>query len=197
MFSLNTYTEVGAEGERRAGPERLALTQEIVTLDQKVSQLFEHLREPVYRYLTAVFGNPAEAEEVTQEAFLRLYSALQGGQRIENVRAWVFRVAHNLAINQWKSQKRQNPAEFVSWEELTQVRQDPGPNPEERVLQQEKSRQLQDALAQLSLQQRQCLLLRAEGLRYREIGEILGISTSTVVEFLRRGITNIIGKTHG
>ncbi|MGH9900086.1 MAG: RNA polymerase sigma factor, partial [Pyrinomonadaceae bacterium] len=44
-----------------------------VKLEQKVGQLFERLRDPIYRYLVTTFGNPAEAEEITQEAFLRLY----------------------------------------------------------------------------------------------------------------------------
>src|SRR2546425_13208520 len=78
----------------------LGLMQRTVTLEEKVSQLFELLRDPVYLYLMAVLGNSAEAEDITQESFLRLYRALHRGQAITNARFWLFRVAHNLAFDQ-------------------------------------------------------------------------------------------------
>ena len=52
----------------------------------------------------------------------------------------------------------------------------------------ERTRQLADAIAGLSKQQRACLHLRAEGLRYRGIAAVLGISTPTVGEFLQRAM---------
>ena len=51
---------------------------------------------------------------------------------------------------------------------------------------------MHEALHWLSAQERQCLLLRAEGLRYREIGEILGVGTSTVGEFLQRALRKLM-----
>ena len=73
----------------------LGLMQRTLSLGQKTGELFELLRQPVYIYLKAVVGNSGEAEDVTQEAFLRLYSALHKGQTIANVRLYLFRVAHN------------------------------------------------------------------------------------------------------
>jgi RNA polymerase sigma factor (sigma-70 family) len=55
----------------------------------------------------------------------------------------------------------------------------------------ERHRRLRAALSQLSPQQRHCLFLRAEGLGYREIGEVLGIGISTVATFLGRAIKRI------
>ncbi len=77
-----------------------ASSQANLSIEEKVKQYFEQLREPVFRYLIAAFGASSQAEEITQEAFLQLYRSLKDGQTIQNVRAWVFRVAHNLAINQ-------------------------------------------------------------------------------------------------
>ena len=54
---------------------------------------------------------------------------------------------------------------------------------------------VQQALALLSPQEKQCLHLRAEGFRYREIGEILGLSQWTVVEFLRRALRKLLRET--
>jgi RNA polymerase sigma-70 factor (ECF subfamily) len=50
---------------------------------------------------------------------------------------------------------------------------------------------LERAIGDLSGQQRQCLFLRAEGLRYREIAEAIGISSSSVSEFLKRAVTKL------
>jgi hypothetical protein len=80
-------------------------------LRQKVTQVFELLRDPVYRYLFRVLDNRDEAEDLTQEVFLRLYAHLQKGNPVANVRAWVFRVAHNLAIDQQRKKGRLEPLE--------------------------------------------------------------------------------------
>ncbi len=66
-------SESGASSELCLDSELLAGTTENVKLEQKVAQVFESLREPVYHYLVAVFGNAAGAEDITQETFLRLY----------------------------------------------------------------------------------------------------------------------------
>ncbi|MGH9915795.1 MAG: RNA polymerase sigma factor, partial [Pyrinomonadaceae bacterium] len=99
-----------------------------VKLEQKVGQLFERLRDPIYRYLVTTFGNPAEAEEITQEAFLRLYRHLHGGQSVDDARAWIFRVAHNLAVDQLKERTHIAPIDSASWNEICRLLQDPGLN---------------------------------------------------------------------
>lgn len=165
-------------------------------LDEKVAELFEQLRDPIFRYLVAVFGNPGEAEEITQEAFYRFYRCLRGGQAVSDVRSWLFRVAHNLAVDQQKGKKYLAVFDVTLWEELCELHQDPTPNPEQRVLQREHAERLQSLLAHLSSQQRECLVLRAEGFRYREIAEFLGVSISTVEEFVRRGIKKMMKEIH-
>lgn len=62
-----------------AGTDLLRSMTETNSPEQQVAQLFETLRMPVYLYLLAVFGNPAEAEDLTQDAFLLLYKALNQG----------------------------------------------------------------------------------------------------------------------
>ncbi|MGH9938633.1 MAG: RNA polymerase sigma factor, partial [Blastocatellia bacterium] len=154
-------------------------------------------REPVYRYLVAAFGNSAQAEDVTQEAFLRLYRCLHAGQSIGNARAWVFRVAHNLAVNQIKSQQFITPLDNETWAEIRQSYQDNGPSPEQKLIQQEKFDRLRVAIASLTAPERQCLHLRTKGLRYREIAEILDISTTTVAETLYRVIGKLSKESYG
>jgi RNA polymerase sigma-70 factor (ECF subfamily) len=65
-----------------------------------------------------------------------------------------------------------------------------------RVLQLESFKQLETALAQLSCQQRQCLILRAQGFRYEEIAKILRITASNVAQSLRRGLKKVAELNH-
>ncbi|MGH9963041.1 MAG: RNA polymerase sigma factor, partial [Pyrinomonadaceae bacterium] len=109
--------------------ERITLEPKSLMLDGLFIQLFEQWRNSVYRYLMAVYGNAGDAEELTQEAFLRLYRCLRGGQVVNNPRSWIFRVAHNLAIDRYKSEKHVTPLDRDCWEELCN-RQDPSQNPE-------------------------------------------------------------------
>jgi RNA polymerase sigma-70 factor (ECF subfamily) len=171
--------------------ELLPVEREVLSLDQRVTRYFDQWAAPVNRYLSAVFGDAAEAEEITQDTFLQLYRCLNEGQVIENVRAWLFRVAHNQAINRIKSRKFVSLLDDEHWEELRRSRRFVGPNPEQRLLQQERLERLRAAISRLPLAERQCLHLRTKGLRYREIGEILGMSTTTVAETIYRVVAKL------
>ena len=68
-------------------------------LQEQVTRLFEEARDDVYRYLLTLGLYPPQAQEATQEVFLRLYSALRKGEKIRKPRGWIFRVAHNLGVD--------------------------------------------------------------------------------------------------
>lgn len=170
---------------------------ETVTVEDKITGLFEALRGPIFHYLIAVFGHTAasDAEDITQESFLKLYGVMQQGQQIENPRSWLFKVAHNLAVNRLKAQQFIAPLDDLGWEEICRRLPDPGVTPEQRTQRIEDFAAIHEAMKRLSTQERQCLNLRAEGLRYREIADILGIATPTVGEFLRRAIKKMMPKS--
>ncbi len=182
------------DSELRLGNEISIQARENVTLEEKTTDLFKSLRGSIFQYLTAVFGrnSAVEAEDITQEAFLQFYKTLQSGQQIENPRSWLFRVAHNLAVNRLKSQQFIAPLDEQAWEDICQKLPDSGMTPEQRAIRLEEYALLHQAIKRLSLQERECLHLRAEGFRYREIGEILGIAIPTVNEFLRRAIKKLM-----
>jgi RNA polymerase sigma-70 factor (ECF subfamily) len=102
----------------------------------------------------------------------------------------VFRVAHNQARNRQGSYHRRfgEPLDLkidVRLDETT---------PEGLVLEKEKLRRLGQAITLLSESERECLLLRAGGLRYREISEVLGMATSTVGDTIERAIRKLAEK---
>jgi RNA polymerase sigma-70 factor, ECF subfamily len=158
---------------------------------EEVTRAFEDAREDVYRYLLTLGLPPPQAQEATQEVFLRLYLALQNRDRIDNTRAWIFRVAHNLGLDM--REKRQ-PLPIAP--ALEAVLRDTARSAEADLLERERMEQLSEAWKTLSPQQRQCLHLRAEGLRYREIAETMGISISSVREFLSRAILRLQRAVH-
>ncbi|MGA8027126.1 MAG: sigma-70 family RNA polymerase sigma factor [Bryobacteraceae bacterium] len=168
-------------------PER-----EAARLEFDVEQIYEQTRAAICSYLLSLGVPEEQAPEVTQEVYLRLYQTMSKGEQILNLRAWVFRVAHNLGL---KVRSREKALRAISpdWNQFA----DYSPHsPERTILDREKMQRVQAALETLSPQQRNCLFLRSEGLRYREIAEVMGISLSTVNEFLRRAISRLAEALH-
>ncbi len=177
---LSVYA--GSRSKEASGPGKL---------EEVVVRLFDEHRERVYRYLLSLAICPEEAEEITQETFLRLYQHLHKKGREDNLRGWVFRVAHNLAITHRQQRRRLVLPSPSEWEDFDGSRVTAAPNPEELLLLKEKMIRVHLTMNSLSTQQSECLSLRAEGLRYREIADILGVTVSTVAESLRRALVKL------
>ena len=158
---------------------------------QQVTEIFDLLRDPVYRYLFRVLDNPGDAEDLTQEVFLRLYTHLHEGGAISNVRAWTFRVAHNLAIDLQRRKVRLEPFRTPRWDQA----QDPTPCAEERILQNERYGKLHRAFSQLPVAEKHCLEMRAEGLSYQEIASVMEMRLPTVAKLIGRIIRKLVKET--
>lgn len=154
-------------------------------LEEEVAELFTQLRSSLLRYLLT-FRLPSQTgEEILQDAFLALFKHLRRGGNRANLRGWVFRVAHNLALKKRMANQRE-------WTESggadAEQYSDPALNPEQQMAFTQKQRRLRAVLRALPEADQRCLSLRAEGLRYREIAEILGISVGTVSITLSRSL---------
>jgi RNA polymerase sigma-70 factor, ECF subfamily len=159
--------------------------------EQEVVQLFDALRGPLLRYLLG-FGVPAqEGEEVIQEVFLALFQHLQRGKSRQNLRGWIFRVAHNLGLKRRLARTREATNVLASEETLAAAQPDPAENPEEQLLSSHRHKRLQAILRALPEQDQCCVSLRAEGLRYREIAEILDMSLASVSASLGRSLARL------
>jgi hypothetical protein len=91
-----------------------------MTLNQQVGALYEQLRLDVFRYILALGLPPHMAQDITHDSFIRLYETLHRGAAVENPRAWLLRVAHNLAVNQKAGRLRYGDCclrESRSWRE--------------------------------------------------------------------------------
>ncbi|MGH9622813.1 MAG: RNA polymerase sigma factor [Bryobacteraceae bacterium] len=161
-------------------------------LNYDVEQIYEETRRAVCAYVLYLGVPEAQAQEVTQEVYLRLYRTIRKGEQIANLRAWLFRVAHNLALK-LRSREKAFRAISPDWEQFTDCKT---ASPERMVLDREKMERVRKALETLSPKQRHCLYLRSEGLRYREIADVMGVSLSTVNEFLRRAMSRLAEAVH-
>ncbi len=172
-----------------AAPLALPLSR-LTTGASEATTLYRELRKPLLRYLVCLGLSSDEAQDVVQDAFLLLHRHLSAGGSQENIRGWLFRVAHNQARNRQNRYDRNFSA--ASEAQLDSVSHDA--TPERAVLEKEKFQRLGKAMRLLSGTERECLLLRAAGLRYREIGEVLGIATSTVSDTVERAVKKLAEK---
>lgn len=155
---------------------------------QRINELYDDLRPSLYAYLCTLGVSSDQAEDVIQETFLRLVRFRFERTTHDNLRAWLFRVAHNLSMDVHRFQRRWFHNSDDEPHTVIRHRADPGPTPEQQVILDERRRQFENAFAQLTPKQRECVLLRAEGFRYREIATTLGVSVQRVGELMQRSI---------
>jgi RNA polymerase sigma-70 factor, ECF subfamily len=154
----------------------------------------------VYRAAYALVRDGGLAEDVTQEVFLKLYQHLGALQGEEHVRPWLLRVASNTALNTLRSRSRSNTREeeFVRTAVAAGGGTTTGLDADyERRAEIEEARR---ALAQIKEPMRSCLLLKQQGLSYREIAEALSVNEVNVGSLIARGrkeFMRVYGKIGG
>lgn len=156
--------------------------------EAEVVDLFSQLRNPLLRYLLSLGLPVQEGEEIVQEAFLALFQHVRRGRSRRNLRGWLFRVAHNLALK--RSRKGHHHRELTDLAPEILLA-DPAPNPEDQAASNQTQARLLGVVRALPEQDRRCLSLRAEGLRYREISQVLGMSLGAVSLSLVRSLARL------
>ena len=159
-------------------------------IEKEVLQLFEEHRSRLLRYVLSIGLLVHDAEEVVQEVFLALFRHLHLGRPKDNLNGWLFRVAHNLALKK-RLGISSRPDSMELNETLSAKQADPYPDPEEQVVALQRQERLLAVIRVLPEQDQYCLHLRAEGLRYREIAEVLGMSLGAVSQSLCRTIARL------
>lgn len=178
-----------------SGPTRTRV-QPASGLELEVVELFHELRERLLRYLLVLGLSIHDGEEIIQESFLLLFQHLQRGKPRQNLRGWVFRVARNLALKQ-RMANQQHVRRVVEFDGTVPGQHiDRNPNPEEQLWGRQRQKRLLAVIYALPEQDQSCLSMRAEGLRYREIAEALGISLGSVAASLARSLEKL-GRADG
>ena len=132
----------------------------------------------VYGYLLSLCGDPAVAEDLAAETFLKAMERIDSFDPRYKASTWLCTIGRNLYINQCKRKNRELP--------LSDAEACAAPSPEALYLQKEQARQVIAAAGKLPPEQRQVLFMRLEGMAFREIGTALGkTETWARVNFFR------------
>jgi RNA polymerase sigma-70 factor, ECF subfamily len=132
-------------------------------------------------------GNAADADDLTQETFIKAYRALDRTSDLLHVSAWLHRIAANNCRDEWRRRRRAGcqPWDAVVHEPMLSSR--PEENPESLLLQKEADERVQAVLDRMRPRNKQALILREYGgLSCVEIGAIMGISHKAVKSTLFR-----------
>ena len=191
-------SERAAEALINSVPETVQGAQAVPSFDEA----FTLHHRAVFRAAYALVRDAGLAEDVTQEVFIKLYQHIGSLRDEEHVRPWLLRVASNTALNTIRSRGRAGAREeefaaaatasFGGGTEPVGIEAD-----YERRTEIEEARR---ALASIKEPTRSCLLLKQQGLSYKEIAQTLGINEANVGSLIARGrkeFTRVYGKIGG
>jgi RNA polymerase sigma-70 factor (ECF subfamily) len=136
----------------------------------EVAELYDRYSADVYRFSLWLCGDPALAQDITSETFLRVWSA-RDDLRLATVKAYLFAIARNLYLHERRWIRRQEP--------LPEERTDGSPGAETALESRARLAAVIRALADLPEADRSAVWMRAEGIAYAEIAAALGISEGT------------------
>jgi len=156
--------------------------------------LFDEMRSRLLRYVLSLGVPVADGEEIIQEAFLALFQHLRQGRPRDNLRGWLFRVVHNQSLKRLSAGVRSAAVDLDG--SVAELHPDPRPSPEEQAGFRQRQARLLRVLEALPAQDQRCLRLRAEGLRYREIADVMGISLGSIAASLARSLARL-GRADG
>ena len=181
-------------------PEEAALISELQAgSEQAFAWLISHYHQPIYSLLARIVHDQADAADLTQEVFVKVFRGIGGFHGGSSLRTWIYRIALHEASNQrrwWMRHKQQEiPIEQEMTEgnsgtpiRLKEMLVDPSESPFEMAVHAENRARVEAALKQVPEPFRTTLVLRdIEGFVYEEVAEIQAVNLGTVKSRLVRG----------
>lgn len=149
------------------------------TVEQEVAALYGAYADGLLHYASSLLPAVEDARDALQEIFLRYFLERNCGGCIENPRAWLYRVLRNYFLDWLDTAARKREVAGLDADEFPSVNSDP----EALVHRSQVAEQIRSVLSDRELN---CLLLRAEGLTYSEIADVLNLSMGTIGVYLTR-----------
>lgn len=155
-------------------------------LEKQFLALYDTLQDAIFRHCYFRLYNRERAKEITQESFLKTWEALAKGQDIQNLRAFIYRVANNLIIDDTRK-KKESSLEMLQ-EEGFEPMDHSSPDPHIRIDAQDMVLRLQD----MPEEEREVLVMRyLDEMKPKEIAEILGLSQNVVSVRIHRALKKL------
>jgi RNA polymerase sigma-70 factor, ECF subfamily len=180
--------------------EEAALVEELQAgSEQAFGWLIAHYHQPIYSLLARTVRNRADAADLTQEVFVKVFRGIRGFHGESSLRTWIYRIALREASNQRRWWMRHQQREFPMEQEITvaegktpvclkDMLVDPSESPYDLALHEENRAQVERALSQVPEPYRTTVILRdIEGFLYDEIAAMQGVNLGTVKSRLMRG----------
>ena len=155
-------------------------------IESDIIRLYEKNAATLLRYALAIGGNLELAQDAVQEAFLRYYITLRKETVSPDPKGWLYTTTRNYVLDRLKEYYFRNGRSLVAAANLTENEH----NPEVQIMLREINATASEVLSPRELE---CLRLRSEGLRYKDIANILRIDSATVGVFLSRALKKLRG----
>lgn len=149
-----------------------------------LAELYHETKSAIYGFSLSLTKNAADSEDIMQETYLKIWANADSYKAKGTPMAWILTITKNLAFMKLREKKRHQDLEPEQWDMEFHIPDSAG-NTEDRHL-------LEAALNMLSEEERQIILLHAiSGLKFREIGELVGIPLSTVLSKYHRSLKKL------
>jgi RNA polymerase sigma-70 factor (ECF subfamily) len=155
-------------------------------------RLYDRYRKPLYGYLSQLVpGRSALADDLFQQTWVKVLDALPRYQEQQKFIGWLFRIAHNLVMDNFRAAGTGQGEGDVALEEIEEVVAAGGMDAAEQVADGELKEALARVIGNLGAEQKEVLLLRQQGIPFKEIAEIQKVSINTVLGRMHYAVQNI------
>jgi len=188
-------TEISKQGSRDAG--------ELVRVDREkesAEQIRKRFEDDALQYMNQLYSaalrytkNPADAQDLVQDTYAKAYVSFHQFEPGTNLKAWLYRILTTTFINTYRKDQRrpkQSDQELEDWQiaDASSHTSDQGKSAEDVALEHLPDSDIKRALAEIPEEFRIAVYLAdVEGFSYKEIAEIVGVPTGTVMSRLHRG----------
>ena len=180
-------------------PDEIYVQKTIEGDPEAFNELVQRHHARIYGLAYRMLGNPDDASDATQEAFLEAYKSIQSFQFQSKFLTWMYRVGINVC-QQYKrrSDSRQRALTSYTKDVLERNGEYTGEYPDRVLLKTERDQLIQQAINQLPSKQRMVItLFYMQQMKYREIAELLDCSEGTVASRLNTAVKNLKSKLEG
>lgn len=152
----------------------------------QINELIEILtpyKNKMFRYAYSIIGSRFEAEDIVQEAMIKIWKKMDKFEEIDNKEAWVITIVRNLAIDKVRARKKKQTSDINDYFHIS----DKSPSPDIKLEQKDAVKKVSEIMNSLQDTQREIITLRdIEGYTYQEIADIMELKVDQVKVYLFR-----------